>query len=119
MIFRSDRGTHEEVISMIDISYAFLQSNRYSEDDEPRYVSLKASKDSKRHVFKLLGPLYGQRSAPRAWYDTLTEWLEEVGYVRAKNDKCLYTHKSGHQIVLHVDDMLCRMACDPSAPLCA
>ena len=49
MIFRSDRGAHEEVISMIDISYAFLQSNKYSDDDEPRYVSLKASKDSARH----------------------------------------------------------------------
>ena len=34
---------------MIDISYAFLQSNKYSDDDEPRYVSLKASKDSARH----------------------------------------------------------------------
>jgi hypothetical protein len=108
LVYRSDRGQVEEVISMIDISYAFLQSTRYGPEDEPRYVSLKASRDSKRHVFRLLGPVYGQRSAPKAWYDTLSTWLVSVGYTKSKNDQCLFVSKQGHQLVVHVDDILCR-----------
>ena len=60
------RGDLSEMLSMIDISYAFLQSENYSSDGPPRYVSMRAYKGAKKHLFQLLGPLYGQRSAPRA-----------------------------------------------------
>ncbi len=51
-------------------------------------------------VFELLGPIYGQRSAPRAWYKTLTEWLVGVmGYTQARNEPCLFTHTNDHSLV--------------------
>jgi hypothetical protein len=43
-----------------------------------------------------------------AWYETLSEWLVGIGYERSKNDPCLFTNRQGHQLVVHVDDILCR-----------
>lgn len=64
-----------DVLSSIDVSVAFLQSDEYGPDDPVRYVSYKPYKDGKVHVFRLRGPVYGQRSAPRCWFKTLTHWL--------------------------------------------
>jgi hypothetical protein len=64
LVYRA--GGPDEVLSKIDVSCAFLQSDRYSDDDGPRYVLLRAYKGAQKHVFKLLGSLYGQCSAPVA-----------------------------------------------------
>ena len=93
---------------MIDVSVAFLQSDAYGPDEVDRYVSLRSYPGGPVHLFKLSGPTYGQRSAPRRWYLTLSNWLVSEGYVRGKNDPCLYVHPSGHTIVTWVDDLLCR-----------
>ena len=56
--------------------------------------------------------MYGQRSAPRAWYTTVTQWLvdpEGMGYEQGKNEPCLFVHPvTQHRIVLFCDDFLCR-----------
>ena len=110
-------GPRDHVISCIDISVAFLQSELYGEDEPNRYVSYTPYKDGPSYVFKLLGPIYGQRSAPRAFYETLSKWLigdpndkvnPGMGYRQCHNDPCLYVHPNGHTLVTHVDDILCR-----------
>jgi hypothetical protein len=106
LVFRS--GSEHEVLSQIDVSCAFLQADLYDVNDTPRYVSLRAYKGAPKHIFQQLGPQYGQRSAPRKWYHTLTSWLVDTGFTQAVNDPCLFTHTSGLQIVLWVDDLLVR-----------
>ena len=74
------------------------------------YVSYKPYKDGKVHVFRLRGPVYGQRSAPRCWFKTLTHWLvHDMGYVQGLNEPCAFAHPvTGHRLVIFCDDILCR-----------
>ncbi len=81
-----------DVISIGDIRTAFLFGKEYGPDDRPRYVSYKAFPGAHKRLFRLKGPLYGQRTAPYVWWETLTEWLVEEGFIQSKNDPCLY-HK--------------------------
>ena len=103
-------GESEDVLSSIDISVAFLQSEEYGPDETPRYVSYRPFAGAREYVFQLRGPVYGQRSAPRAWYATVTQWLvQEMGYEQGKNEPCLFVHpETQHRIVLFSDDFLCR-----------
>ena len=105
-------GTADDVLSSIDVSVAFLQSEEYGPDERPRYVSYKPFPGAREYVFQLRGPVYGQRSAPRAWYTTVTQWLvdpEGMGYEQGKNEPCLFVHPvTQHRIVLFCDDFLCR-----------
>ena len=55
-------------------------------------MSYKAFPGAHKRLFRLKGPLYGQRTAPYVWWETLTEWLVEEGFIQSKNDPCLY-HK--------------------------
>eukprot|EP00658_Telonema_sp_P-2_P060676 TRINITY_DN49520_c0_g1_i1.p1 TRINITY_DN49520_c0_g1~~TRINITY_DN49520_c0_g1_i1.p1 ORF type:complete len:823 (+),score=126.72 TRINITY_DN49520_c0_g1_i1:1202-3670(+) len=64
-----------DVVSARDVSVAFLQSHGYNPDEPKRYVSYTAYKGAVEQVFQLLGPLYGQRSASRRWYETIVGWL--------------------------------------------
>ena len=106
LVYRS--GDADEVLSQIDVSCVFLQADLYDADDTPRYVSLRAYRGAPKHIFQQLGPHYGQRSAPRKWYQTLSGWLLETGSTQAKNDPCMFTHTTGLQVVLWVDDLLVR-----------
>ena len=65
---------------------------------------------AREYVFQLRGPVYGQRSASRAWYSTVTQWLvQEMGYKQGKNEPCLFIHPvTQHRIVFFCDDFLCR-----------
>ena len=103
-------GESGDVLSSIDISVAFLQSEEYGPDETPRYVSYRPFAGAREYVFQLRGPVYGQRSAPRAWYATVTQWLvQEMGYEQGKNEPCLFVHpETQHRIVLFSDDFLCR-----------
>lgn len=103
-------GSEGDVVASIDVSVAFLQATAYSADDMPRYVSLQAYPGAQKHCFRLLGPIYGQRSACRAWFLTLDSWLRcDMGYVRSADDVCVYRHPvTGHTMVTWVDDLLTR-----------
>ena len=59
-------------------------------------------------MFKLHGPLYGQRCASKDWYNTVSAWLESEGYVKSKNEPCLFVNGQGFRVVIWVDDVLCR-----------
>ena len=100
-------GPKADVISINDVSVAFLQAMGFAEGDE-RYVAYKAFREGKERVFRLHGPLYGQRCASRSWYETVSAWLESEGYIRQKNEPCLFVNDKGFKVVIWVDDVLCR-----------
>jgi hypothetical protein len=117
-------GKPTDIISSIDISVAFLQSDSYN-DGITRYVKYKPHKYSPWRYFLLTGPIYGQRSCARQWYDTVVKWLtEEQGFVRVndetsknfirgENEPCVFTNPAtGMKLILYVDDILCRGSSD-------
>ena len=75
-------GDPSDVLSSIDVSVAFLQADEYEEGSAPRYVSYTPYPGGPKYVFRLRGPIYGQRSAPRAWYKTVSAWMvDEMAFV--------------------------------------
>ena len=61
------------------------------------------------HVYKLNKALYGLKQAPRAWYDLLTELLQDRGFEVGQIDPTLFTKKvKGELFVcqLYVDDII-------------
>ena len=103
-------GKPDDILSSIDVSVAFLQADKYKPGETPRYVSYKPHAGGRDYLFRLLGPIYGQRSAPRAWYKTVIAWMVgEMGYVQGFNEPCVFVHPTtGHRVVLFCDDFLCR-----------
>ena len=52
------------------------------------------------HIFKLKKALYGLKQAPRAWYDRLSTFLLNKGYLRGKVDQTLFIKKQGKYILV-------------------
>jgi hypothetical protein len=100
-----------DVVSQRDVSVAFLQSMAYGPEERKRYCSYQAYKGAVQRMFALLGPLYGQRSASRRWYETLASWLtsDAMGFVQGCNEPCLFRHPvTGLVVVIYVDDVITR-----------
>ncbi|KAL8105134.1 hypothetical protein AgCh_029065 [Apium graveolens] len=60
-------------------------------------------------VYKLLKSLYRLKQAPRAWYDTLSEFLIKHGFTRGTIDKTLSYKKHGDDMILvqiYIDDII-------------
>ena len=55
-----------------------------------RYVKYKPYPGAHTRLFLLRGCLYGQRTAPYVWWETLSEWMVEQGFTQSKNDPCVY-----------------------------
>ena len=65
--------------------------------------------DGTERVCLLNKALYDLRESPRAWYECLDDYLKSLGFVRSKNDYCLYTLKERNEIIyliIFVDDLL-------------
>nr|GEV65484.1 hypothetical protein [Tanacetum cinerariifolium] len=76
------------IVYQMDVKSAFL----YGTIDEEVYVSQPPSfVDCKfsNKVYKVVKALYGLHQAPRAWYATLSAFLEQSGYKRGAIDKTL------------------------------
>ena len=61
------------------------------------------------HVYKLNKALYGLKQAPRAWYEYLTELLQDRGFEIGKIDPTLFTKRvKGDLFIcqLYVDDII-------------
>jgi len=69
------RAGVDDVITSRDVSTAFLQSDKYGPEEDKRFVSYKTHKGAQARYYELLGPLYGQRSASRRWFETIAGWL--------------------------------------------
>ncbi|GJR54532.1 putative ribonuclease H-like domain-containing protein [Tanacetum coccineum] len=96
------------IVYQMDVKSAFL----YGTIDEEVYVSQPlgfVDPDHPTKVYKVVKALYGLHQAPRAWYATLSTFLEEHGYRRGTIDKTLFIKKDKKDIMLvqvYVDDIL-------------
>ncbi|GJV52179.1 putative ribonuclease H-like domain-containing protein [Tanacetum coccineum] len=96
------------IVYQMDVKSAFL----YGTIDEEVYVSQPPSfvdLDHPKKVYKVVKALYGLHQAPRAWYATLSTFLETHGYRRGTIDKTLFIKKDKKDIMLvqvYVDDII-------------
>ncbi|GJW53002.1 putative ribonuclease H-like domain-containing protein [Tanacetum coccineum] len=96
------------IVYQIDVKSAIL----YGTIDEEVYVSQPlgfVDPDHPKKVYKVVKALYGLHQAPRAWYATLSTFLEEHGYRRGTIDKTLFIKKDKKDIMLvqvYVDDII-------------
>ncbi|GKE95189.1 putative ribonuclease H-like domain-containing protein, partial [Tanacetum coccineum] len=91
------------IVYQMDVKSAFL----YGTIDEEVYVSQPP--DYPKKVYKVVKALYGLHQAPRAWYATLSTFLEKHGYRRGTIDKTLFIKKDKKDIILvqiYVDDII-------------
>ncbi|GKE06603.1 putative ribonuclease H-like domain-containing protein, partial [Tanacetum coccineum] len=80
------------IVYQMDIKSAFLNDTI----DEEVYVSQPpgfVDPDHPKKVYKVVKALYGLHQAPRAWYATLSTFLEKHGYRRGTIDKTLFIKK--------------------------
>ncbi|GKE27652.1 retrovirus-related pol polyprotein from transposon TNT 1-94, partial [Tanacetum coccineum] len=82
------------------------------EEDEEVYISQPpgfVDPDHPTKVYKVVKALYGLHQAPRAWYATLSTFLEKHGYKRGTIDKTLFIKRDKKDIMLvqvYVDDII-------------
>jgi hypothetical protein len=66
-------------------------------------------KGKKDLVCKLKKSLYGLKQSPRMWYQNFDTYILGLGFVRSRDDHCVYSKQIGNHfiyVVLYVDDML-------------
>ncbi|GKC63185.1 putative ribonuclease H-like domain-containing protein [Tanacetum coccineum] len=96
------------IVYQMDVKSAFL----YGTIDEEVYVSQPpgfVDPDHPKKVYKVVKALYGLHQAPRAWYATLSTFLEKHGYKRGTIDKTLFIKRNKKDIMLvqvYVDDII-------------
>ncbi|GJT53157.1 putative ribonuclease H-like domain-containing protein [Tanacetum coccineum] len=87
------------IVYQMDVKSAFL----YGTIDEEVYVSQPpgfVDPDHPNKVYKVVKALYGLHQAPRAWYATLSTFLEKHGYKRGTIDKTLFIRRNKKDIML-------------------
>ncbi|GJY10197.1 putative ribonuclease H-like domain-containing protein [Tanacetum coccineum] len=87
------------IVYQMDVKSAFL----YGTIEEEVYVCQPPSFEDPQFpnkVYKVEKALYGLHQAPRAWYETLSTYLLENGYIRGTIDKILFIKKDRGDIVL-------------------
>nr|GEX36195.1 putative ribonuclease H-like domain-containing protein [Tanacetum cinerariifolium] len=96
------------MVYQMDVKSAFL----YGTIKEEVYVCQPPRFEDPDHpdkVYKLVKALYGIHQAPRAWYETLANYLLENGFQRGKIDKNLFIQRQKYDILLvqiYVDDII-------------
>ena len=82
------------------------------QDSHAAYVSYEKYRKSVESIFKLLGPIYGQRAASREWYFTLSRWLtsDDMDFEQGSNEPCLFVNPitGGVKLVIYCDGFLVR-----------
>nr|GEU34779.1 hypothetical protein [Tanacetum cinerariifolium] len=95
-------------VYQMDVNSAFL----YGTIEEQAYVCQPPGfedPDYTDKVYKVVKALYGLHQAPRAWYETLANYLLENGFERGKIDQTLFIKKQKGDILLvqvYVDDII-------------
>nr|GFB01347.1 hypothetical protein [Tanacetum cinerariifolium] len=88
----------------MDVKSAFL----YRTIEEEVYVC-QPHPDHPDKVYKVVKALYGLHQAPRAWYETLANYLLENRFQRGKMDQTLFIKRQKGDILLvqiYVDDII-------------
>ena len=94
-----------------DVVQAFTQSNSVTEPGEELYVHPPVGyQHTPGTVWKLKKPLYGLSIAPKAWFDTLCEFITGFGFksVNCSDTFFMYNVPDGESIhlIFHVDVLL-------------
>nr|GEX85428.1 hypothetical protein [Tanacetum cinerariifolium] len=96
------------MVYQMDVKSAFL----YGTIEEEVYVCQPLGFEDPDHpdkVYKVVKALYGLHQAPRAWYETLANYLLENGFQRGKIDRTLVIKRQKGDILLvqiYVDDII-------------
>ncbi|GJW89233.1 putative ribonuclease H-like domain-containing protein [Tanacetum coccineum] len=96
------------LVYQMDVKSAFL----YGTIEEEVYVTQPPGFKDPNHpdkVYKLVKALYGLHQAPRAWYETLSNYVLGNGFKRGKIDQTLFIKKQKGDILLvhvYVDDII-------------
>nr|GEZ35728.1 putative ribonuclease H-like domain-containing protein [Tanacetum cinerariifolium] len=96
------------MVYQMDVNSAFL----YGTIKEEVYVCQPLGFEDPDHpdkVYKVVNALYGLHQAPRAWYETLANYLLENGFQRGKIDQTLFIKRQKGDILLvqiYVDDII-------------
>ena len=100
------RRSQGEEMAIKDISVAFLQSDPYP-DGKVKYISFKHPVTYKWLYYRQTGPIYGEASAPVRWENTVAPWIEEQGFIRGENERCVFHHPERDVLLLlYVDDIM-------------
>ncbi|POM61105.1 Integrase catalytic core protein, partial [Phytophthora palmivora] len=95
-------------VHQMDVKTAFL--NGYLEEEIYMAQPEGFKTPGKEHlVCKLLKSLYGLKQAPRDWYQTLSAFLENLGFLKLIKDRCVFRRTVGNVtcfIAVYVDDLL-------------
>ncbi|GJT65039.1 putative ribonuclease H-like domain-containing protein [Tanacetum coccineum] len=96
------------MVYQMDVKSAFL----YCRIEEEVYVCQPPGfedLDYPNKVYKVVKALYGLHQAPRAWYETLANYLLDNGFHRGKINQTLFIKKQKGDILLvqvYVDDII-------------
>ncbi|GKB48172.1 putative ribonuclease H-like domain-containing protein, partial [Tanacetum coccineum] len=96
------------LVYQMDVKSAFL----YGTIEEEVYITQPPGFKDPDHsdkVYKVVKALYGLHQAPRAWYETLANYLLGNGFKRGKIDQTLFIKKQKGEILLvqvYVDDII-------------
>ncbi|GJV10747.1 putative ribonuclease H-like domain-containing protein [Tanacetum coccineum] len=96
------------MVYQMDVKSAFL----YGQIEEEVYVCQPPGFEDPDHpdkVYKVVKALYGLHQAPRAWYDTLANYLLCNGFQRGKIDQTLFIKRQKGHILLvqiYVEDII-------------
>nr|GEU54275.1 putative ribonuclease H-like domain-containing protein [Tanacetum cinerariifolium] len=96
------------IVYEMDVKSAFMYGTIDKEvyvSQPPGFVDPKFS----NKAYKVVKALYGLHQAPRAWYATLSTFLEKSGYRRSAIDKTLFIKQHKKDIMLfqvYVDDII-------------
>ena len=102
-----------------DVTSAFLQTNQSMKDEDLEVwatpelaVLFGASPDRPWLPLKVTKAFYGLVHAPRAWYEDVSNTLQQIGWFKLLSDGCVFILRDGEDIVgiagIHVDDFLIR-----------
>lgn len=106
MVLSKSNLTGKTRVSLRDISTAFLQSHKY-EKGQWKYCKWRDDLTGELHYYRQLAPIYGEKSAPKRWQETLFPFMESLGFDPGCNEKSLFYHADRDLIVLiYVDDCL-------------
>ena len=102
----SKAAVNDYNIRQLDIGNAYLCADIVNEHV---FCSPPEGRERPGYVMYLQKALYGLKNSAKAWFDTFSEFLTEIGYTRSDFDDCLWEYKNGDKkvyIVVFVDDLL-------------
>ncbi|GJU31588.1 reverse transcriptase domain-containing protein [Tanacetum coccineum] len=104
-IFDEASYDEESVITDVNSLPTEVEMKRFIPSQPPGFVD----PDHPKKVYKVVKALYGLHQAPRAWYATLSTFLEKHGYKMLRLTDCYYIKSTKKDIMLvqvYVDDMI-------------